>query len=873
MERPSQYYPDEQDHHHQVDNDAMSDDPTPVPATFRPPPPTTQSEYHQQQQHQQEVRQQRQQLHHHQLESTMLSLSVDGTTGGIETLPSLELDSPTSPSKPSESIMMALSTTTTTSVEEKPIAERHITTLSMMRQRQQSPHHLISTSPPIQEVLVDRMDPSEDDTFFECMEDRSLARRTKRCLQQSKPRDAAPVATASNEHVLMRSLQASPDTSQPRMPTLSNQAIQSVPVQQKRVDEENNNSNNDNPNLLFMSSSTFSLSPRPQPQQHGRERAYGTEMRTGKILDGANNISTDKVVRVHESTLKALQQLKEEHVRANHRNDELTLQNHHCKQEQGRLRQELETLRLHSDQNQSELTRLKQDYDRLHILHETLTNEHETVTKQKLELEGQLREANRTIKDLRHRTLAADNRRKELKGQVDKLNRELEESLADKGNLATEVSQLRIEQVETEKENAELKAQLADVILERDQGRSELGKLEEQLHSKQEKLEQFQASHEQEVDRLNKSLRKANDTMHKLRAELVAKATIARDIASSPRFNVSDKTSKYKSVCGAFQDTPSVVVPTPDLDSAIADRLARLRDSAERAHLIRAHKRDLAKVKAERDNAIQTLEAEHSDALKKAVKQFEQKRLKNLEELTQRLQQQHDSQLEEVEEEKRKTIAQLQKEKAKLQEESDESLQEALSRAARLTQDCNRESNRRMALETKVDELQEQMQIEKREWQTRCTEEMERRRQDWEAERETMIVGLQKDVNTAFDSRRRNGVGHGRNGASTPVHASSNSPRHGHPPLSSQQPQQPPRPSLLSVNSAMFFSEKAVNTVSPTFGGGGDRPTYTASLPSRSRQSSPSEGRLEGSPSLISQSFSDIDSALRETEELVHSIL
>ena len=51
--------------------------------------------------------------------------------------------------------------------------------------------------------------------------------------------------------------------------------------------------------------------------------------------------------------------------------------------------------------------------------------------------------------------------------------------------------------------------------------------------------------------------------------------------------------------------------------------------------------------------------------------------------------------------------------------------------------------------------MQQQLQMKKKEWQSRHMEELERRRQDWEAEREAMIVTLQKDVNTAFDSRRR----------------------------------------------------------------------------------------------------------------------
>jgi hypothetical protein len=71
-------------------------------------------------------------------------------------------------------------------------------------------------------------------------------------------------------------------------------------------------------------------------------------------------------------------------------------------------------------------------------------------------------------------------------------------------------------------------------------------------------------------------------------------------------------------------------------------------------------------------------------------------------------------------------------------------------------------------------------------------------------------------------------------------------------------------------SAAAFFPDKTtVDNDSPIYGGGA---AYIA--PSPSRQSSPSEtGNGGGPPSMISQSYSDIDSVLRETEELVQSIM
>ena len=63
---------------------------------------------------------------------------------------------------------------------------------------------------------------------------------------------------------------------------------------------------------------------------------------------------------------------------------------------------------------------------------------------------------------------------------------------------------------------------MADVTLQRDQRQAEVAKLEQQLHWEEEKLEHLQDTKEKEIDQLNMSLRKANETIHKMIAELLA---------------------------------------------------------------------------------------------------------------------------------------------------------------------------------------------------------------------------------------------------------------------------------------------------------------------------------------------------------------
>jgi hypothetical protein len=353
--------------------------------------------------------------------------------------------------------------------------------------------------------------------------------------------------------------------------------------------------------------------------------------------------------------------------------------------------------------------------------------------------------------------------------------------------------------------------------------------------------------------------------------------------------------------------------------------MARLRDSAERAHLIRGHKRELARIKSDHDARIRQLNIDHADALKKVAKQLDGKRKSELEELAQKLNRQHEHHCEEVEDEHRNRLCQLQKDYGRIQEESDESLEEALTRIARVTQDHGREKGRRRALEKTLEDLQRKLRLQQTQLQASHGAELEKRRRHWESEKEVLLGNLQRECNIAFDNRRRGMMGapptpavvRGSNNnmhidtTDTPRSMLSQVQGHSHrPPTSSHQQQRNQQqqqhrnngPSPLSMNSAPFFpdnknhshSSHHLKVVAPaavvggtanhhgngTTGGGAQTLSATYIVPTPRHSYSPTTTFDElftatagGSPSIISKSYSDIDSVLRETEELVQSIL
>jgi hypothetical protein len=909
----------QQQHYYPVDEDSFSSEPTPVPNTYRPPPPTfqTATNYDDRQQQQQ---QQRDDGRHHQvenslLESALLSLSVDDAA----TLPSLALDPPSPLSRPSESLLINTSiaeseyereytaSTSMTPINAKKVATTPTTTLSLARSRRkqqlqkntngtrsaekQNKHNKSNNTAvhPIQEVIMDDNNNEDDennqdntstvgeesDTFFECLSDRSLANRARRNMRSDGPSS-------------YRSLLSSPD-GQPNMPKQRNAMIQ-------------HNMHNNTQTGSSVDEDDRHLLGR---QGHRRSPHHRNNFSDSISNNNRNDIGSDDVVRVHESALHALQQLKEELVKSNQRNEQLSLEKESWTEEQQQLRQKLTSLQTVDRQRSTELDRLRQDHDHLQQDHKTIEKQRDELVEEKRNLEFQSREAARTTKELRHRTLAADNRHKELKGQLDKLNDELETALSAKGNLAAELARAQTERMDLETESAEIRKKLSDATstlkskLKRDEH------YDDQLRIECKNLQELRTSSDTEIGRLNTSLRKANDALHRLRAELTPKVRSAVRHMTTP--SLGQRESKMTGT-GAFVDggaaassslASSSLVPPSTLDSAIADRLARLRDSAERAHLIRGHKREIARLKADRDATIEKLENNHSDALKKAAKQFNVKRKSELEDLTQNLKQQHESHLEDVEEEHRKRISQLQKDHARSQEESDESLEEALSRVARLVQDHKSGTARRQTLERTLEDLNQKMRTQQKESQAQHVNELDKRRREWESEKETLLGNLQRDCNVVFDNRRRTGadVYEGGNNNSNNINNNTTAPRstisprylntqQQHPPSihqgqrhpsQQQQQQQHQGPSPLSMHSAMFFHEEK-NTVDTVPNGTTTNSTTrgtVAVLPSPGRISSPTVEMVggTGSPSIISKSYSDIDSVLRETEELVNGIL
>jgi hypothetical protein len=550
-------------------------EPTPEPTPYRPPPrsqhplPPTPSRGN----------------NDSMLERTLFSFSVGGTStlggdGADESLPSLS--GPPSPlSRPSGSLFGDDYSKIVPSSSKQPFVTRQ--------------------HPPIAEVRLETSrHTGENDTFFECFEDRSLARRTQRSLTHTTPevnKKSRSTATASDASVQQPSIVSS---------------------------------------------------------------VGGQRTSTTTTTDAEQHPSSEDVTRVHGNALHALMRLKEELIKANEKNQALQ----HTNQQMAAQRQEQEsTFQANVQELRRAVSSLQETNSTLESQNDELTREKGEWAHQKKDLEVKLRTAAREKKESMHRKLAADNRHKELRSQLDQVKVKLDEALSAKEELASDLALAQSDKVKLEKENADLALQLKEtraadgtmqeLQMESESKNQDIGRLTTALN-------EFHQKHQQVTERLEVELktiaqkRQEDHDFHqneieRLKATLKARSSLRGPASPARRTPTTTSIPGSSNVRFQAEGSPLVASPGATLENSIADRLARMRDSAERAHLIKAHKREMARVKLDKEAETKKLASAHEDAMRKAKKQTDSTLNSKLEELKKTLKEEYEEKLEEAE--------------------------------------------------------------------------------------------------------------------------------------------------------------------------------------------------------------------------------
>ena len=392
------------------------------------------------------------------------------------------------------------------------------------------------------------------------------------------------------------------------------------------------------------------------------------------------------------NSLQTLIRMKEELARANEKLKTMEQRNRILVGERDDLGNKL---REQDEISRNQVMELKLELSRLQGISETMQTQRQDWSSEKKRLEEQIRGAAREKKELMHKRLASENRQKELKVQIDRLQAQLETTNSEKSHLLDDCSrlqqqnsalernrteleekmdllatqqshsgQLQAEKEEWTKEKESLQRELeqvgtslTDVKKQFDDARNshqeEKERLESELQDSNAKLQHSNETGRQEIEKLQAEIRGCNETIQHLRESRSSIRSPNSLAGNTVRFQ-SERASAPSASSPLYQNNNQSFEP-----SAISERLARIRDSSERASLIRSHNREMARIREEKESAIKSLEASHADAMRRARKHADLKLESRLHELKTSLQQEYDEKLEEVESSYRRQIAEV----------------------------------------------------------------------------------------------------------------------------------------------------------------------------------------------------------------------
>lgn len=328
-----------------------------------------------------------------------------------------------------------------------------------------------------------------------------------------------------------------------------------------------------------------------------------------------------EVSRVHESALQALLSLKQELVKSQARNQIISLEKKNL--ERKLHKQELEW--------NKQVTSLE---EALASKKEELEELSSSFQQERTTWEAKLA---REKKEALHRKLASDNRIKEARESLESTKKELVETTQRHTQLAQEHSTVVRDKATLEQENLEFKRQIQDNHQVEEEAlqqlKGDVNEKEKQIAQMTMDMSQMKETHRKEIDQWRAKWKEQQETLEESKAQ-----KSGRNSGAAVRFQEPER---------------------PPLEPSVADRLARMRDSAERAHLIKTHKREIARLKMEHNQVLQKLEARHEEALRATQEEVQLSLASKMDELRMSLKKEHDAQIQKIQEGEQQNFAEV----------------------------------------------------------------------------------------------------------------------------------------------------------------------------------------------------------------------
>lgn len=217
-----------------------------------------------------------------------------------------------------------------------------------------------------------------------------------------------------------------------------------------------------------------------------------------------------------------------------------------------------------------------------------------------------------------------------------------------------------------------------------------------------------------------------------------------------------------------FTPEPSRALPMLSLaysgaaGDSIADRLARIRDAAERASLVKDHQREVARLKAQHESKLQALYTQHEqskeDALASAKLKLDNQHNRALTSIREEL----EGRIATMAERHRIEISRLKEEIKENSAVSEESMSVAISKLNAGKLKIEQEVAKREQLQQDLTKLEEKVGTEKEKLQAQHEEEVEALKLGWCDEKATLVDMIQRDCNQVFEKQRKSSVAQGR---------------------------------------------------------------------------------------------------------------
>jgi len=191
-----------------------------------------------------------------------------------------------------------------------------------------------------------------------------------------------------------------------------------------------------------------------------------------------------------------------------------------------------------------------------------------------------------------------------------------------------------------------------------------------------------------------------------------------------------------------------------DHGNPLSDRLNRIRESAEKASLVREHQRDISRLQSEHAAQIAILQQDFDEEKARFTEDSHAELNHRTKELKRRLVTEYEKKLDDLERKHKKELQRIRDETDRQSATATESVEAAMSEVAKTTSQLERETRKCHALELQIGNLQSAHATEKELLTRHFEQELKDLQVSWEDDKNALLTSVQSECNTIIEKTR-----------------------------------------------------------------------------------------------------------------------